>query len=146
MANREPIVETYRGVVYPQSLDHMGHMNVAFYVSKFDEATWNFLHLIGITRQFMQETNSGMVAVEQRISYQREVFAGEILSISTQVVEYSTKKIVFCHNMVNGQLELVSSTTITGVHLDKLLRKSKSFPESILANLADALSSQEQPA
>ena len=33
-------VETYRGAVYPWHCDHMGHMNVMWYVGKFDEATW----------------------------------------------------------------------------------------------------------
>ena len=31
--------ETFRGVVYPWHLDHMGHMNVQFYTARFDEAT-----------------------------------------------------------------------------------------------------------
>jgi acyl-CoA thioesterase FadM len=29
-------------VVYPWHCDHMGHMNVMWYVGKFDEATWIF--------------------------------------------------------------------------------------------------------
>ena len=32
----EPIL-TYRGTVYPWHCDHMGHMNVMWYVGKFDE-------------------------------------------------------------------------------------------------------------
>jgi acyl-CoA thioesterase FadM len=32
---------TYRGTVYPWHCDHIGHMNVMWYVGKFDEATWN---------------------------------------------------------------------------------------------------------
>ena len=40
---------TYRGVVYPWHCDHMGHMNVMWYVGKFDEATWNLFASIGIT-------------------------------------------------------------------------------------------------
>src|SRR6185295_20168046 len=32
---------TYRGAVYPWHCDHMGHMNVMWYVGKFDEANWN---------------------------------------------------------------------------------------------------------
>ena len=33
---------TYRGTIYPWHCDHMGHMNVMWYVGKFDEATWQF--------------------------------------------------------------------------------------------------------
>ncbi len=34
-------IKTYQGTVYPWNCDHMGHMNVQFYVAKFDEAIWN---------------------------------------------------------------------------------------------------------
>ena len=40
-------IETYRGVVYPWSIDHVGHMNVASYTARFDEATWHFLGELG---------------------------------------------------------------------------------------------------
>jgi hypothetical protein len=40
---------TYRGVVYPWQCDHMGHMNVMWYVGKFDEATWQSLSMLGLT-------------------------------------------------------------------------------------------------
>ena len=33
------MIETYRGVVYPNQLDHMDHMNVQWYTSRFDEGT-----------------------------------------------------------------------------------------------------------
>ena len=51
------LVETYRGTVYPWHCDHMGHMNVMWYVGKFDEATWNLFALLGL---------SGPVAVPTR--------------------------------------------------------------------------------
>ena len=41
--------ETYRGAIYPWQCDHMGHMNVMWYVGKFDEATWNLFAALGVT-------------------------------------------------------------------------------------------------
>ena len=43
------MIETYRGVVYPIHLDHMGHMNVQWYTSKFDEATWHLCSALGMS-------------------------------------------------------------------------------------------------
>jgi acyl-CoA thioester hydrolase len=40
---------SYRGTVYPWHCDHMGHMNVMFYVGKFDEATWEVAALTILT-------------------------------------------------------------------------------------------------
>ena len=39
---------TYRGIVYPWHCDHMGHMNVMWYTSKFDEACWQLLSMLGL--------------------------------------------------------------------------------------------------
>ena len=38
---------TYKGSVYPWQCDHIGHMNIMWYVSKFDEANWNFFATLG---------------------------------------------------------------------------------------------------
>ncbi len=42
------MIETYRGVIYPWNCDHMGHMNVQYYVGKFDEATWQLFAFLGM--------------------------------------------------------------------------------------------------
>ena len=46
----EPLL-TYRGTVYPWQCDHMGHMNVMWYVGKFDEATWQFMASLGLSQR-----------------------------------------------------------------------------------------------
>jgi len=55
---------TYRGMVHQWHCDHMGHMNVMWYVGKFDEATWNLGALMGMTSQYLLEAKRGMAAVE----------------------------------------------------------------------------------
>ena len=63
---KEDLKITYRGLVYPWHCDHMGHMNVMWYVGKFDEATWQLFRLFGVTSAYMKSENRGMVAAEQR--------------------------------------------------------------------------------
>ncbi|MCL1597589.1 MAG: acyl-CoA thioesterase, partial [Actinomycetia bacterium] len=67
---------TYRGVVYPWHCDHMGHMNVMWYVGKFDEATWVFFSGNGLTPAYLRESGRGMAAVDQHIRYAQELVAG----------------------------------------------------------------------
>ncbi|UZD54507.1 acyl-CoA thioesterase [Caldimonas aquatica] len=62
------LVETYRGTVYPWHCDHMGHMNVMWYVGKFDEATWQLLTMLGLSPAWLRENRRGMVALDQRIA------------------------------------------------------------------------------
>ena len=49
------MIETYRGAVYPWHCDHMGHMNVMWYVGKFDEATWNLAAMMGLVIEHMSD-------------------------------------------------------------------------------------------
>jgi acyl-CoA thioester hydrolase len=69
----DKLLETYRGAVYPWHCDHMGHRNVMWYVGKFDEATWNLFASLGVTPAYLREQSRAMAAVQQNITYKREL-------------------------------------------------------------------------
>ncbi|MGN6830021.1 acyl-CoA thioesterase [Paucibacter sp. M5-1] len=124
---------SYRGAVYPWHCDHIGHMNVMWYVGKFDEATWNAFHQIGLTPSYLRDSGRGMAAVEQHIQYLREVHAGAVLSIRTTVSEIRDKVVVLQHEMSNDDTgEIAARMTLTGVHLDTVKRKACAFSSQIL--------------
>jgi acyl-CoA thioester hydrolase len=130
----EQRVLTGRGTVYPWHCDHMGHMNVMWYVGKFDEATWQMFTLLGLTPTFLQERERGMAAVQQELSYHRELRAGAVISVYSRIVEVREKVIRFTHDMYNDEThELAATTTITGVHLDTRLRKACALPDDARA-------------
>jgi hypothetical protein len=56
---------TYRGTVYPWQCDHVGHMNIMWYVGKFDEANWNLFARLGLTPSYLRASGRGMAAVQQ---------------------------------------------------------------------------------
>jgi acyl-CoA thioester hydrolase len=120
---------TYRGTVYPWQCDHMGHMNVMWYVGKFDEATWQFLSTVGLSRSRLLEEGTGMAAVEQHIEYKRELRAGDLVTIRSAVLEVKEKSIRFTHEMRNDESgELAATTVLIGVHFDLTLRKARNLP------------------
>jgi acyl-CoA thioester hydrolase len=128
------LVDTYRGLVYPWHCDHMGHMNVMWYVGKFDEATWCFFTMLGLTPTFLREHQRGMVAVDQRIAYQREVIAGDIVSVRTGMLEVRDRVVRFVHEMRNAETgEVAAVTALTGVHLDTEARKATLLPDAVKA-------------
>jgi len=123
---------TYKGAVYPWHCDEMGHMNVMWYVGKFDEATRHFFHALGLTPQFLRDNNRGMAAVEQQISYKRELLAGDIIDIHSELIEIKDKAVRFAHEMRKADTgEVAATTTLTGVHLDKVARRACPFPSGI---------------
>lgn len=120
---------TYRGAVYPWHCDQMGHMNVMWYVGKFDEATWRLLALIGLSRSRLSKDGTGMAAVEQHIEYKRELRAGDLVTIRSAVLEVREKVIRFRHDMTNDETEeLAASTSLVGVHFDLTARESRPLP------------------
>jgi len=132
----EPLI-TYRGVVYPWHCDHMGHMNVMWYVGKFDEATWQLLAAIGATPSRLQEGQFGLVAVEQHINYKRELRSGDLLTIRSSVLEGKDKSVRFTHEMTNDQTGDVAATMlVVGVCIDMITRKARPLPQDIIQRLA----------
>lgn len=126
------MIETYRGVVYPSQIDHMGHMNVQWYAAKFDEATWHLFSAVGITNKYIQDHQRGMAALEQSTKYKSEAIAGDLLVIKSQIVEVTDKTLRFLHVMHNAETEKeVATSELLAVHLDRLKRKSCIFPKNI---------------
>ena len=123
---------TYRGAVYPWQCDHVGHMNIMWYVGKFDEANWNLFARIGLTPTYLHESGRGMAAVQQNITYKRELLAGDIVEVKSVVLEIGDKSIRFRHEMRNAETgEIAAICEITGVHMDRHERKSAPFPDPI---------------
>ena len=133
---------TYRGAVHTWHCDHMGHMNVMWYVGKFDEATWQLFATIGITSGFMRENQRGMAGVEQQITYKKELYPGDVVSIYSRVLEVKEKSIRVEHVMKNGVSgEIAATMILTALHIDTTKRKAIAFPPEVKAR-AEALTAK----
>jgi acyl-CoA thioester hydrolase len=140
------LLETYRGAVYPWHCDHMGHMNVMWYVGKFDEATWNLFAAAGITAGFLKDNQRGMAAVQQNITYRRELVAGDIVLVRSAFLELREKVAKFVHEMRNAQTgEISAICVLTGVSIDVRTRKSSPFPQDLLARAQALVRAYEVP-
>lgn len=125
-------IETFRGGVFPWEIDIMGHMNVRFYTAKFDEATVQMFGMLGLTIAYFKEQDRAMAAVHQTMTYRRELLAGELVVVKTEILDVDDKKIRFVHNMyecLSG--DEASKCETTGVHIDRTLRRSTPIPEHI---------------
>ena len=138
------MIETYRGAVYPWHCDHMGHMNVMWYVGKFDEATWNLFAEIGMTPAYLKEKSRAMAAVQQNISYKRELLSGDVVAVRSGLIEMREKVAKFVHEMRQARTgEVAAVCVITAVHMDSRARKSTAFPAEFLARGKARLCSYE---
>ena len=131
---------TYRGAVYPWQCDHVGHMNIMWYVGKFDEANWNMFARLGLTPSYLRQSVRGMAGVQQNITYKRELFAGDIVEIRSKLLELREKSIRILHEMHNAETgEIAATCEITAVHLDRQAHKSMPFEDAVRAVAAKHL-------
>ena len=134
MSSKTAGIVTCRGAVYASHCDHIGHMNIASYGAKFDEATWVLFCELGLTPSYLRSESHGMVAVQQTITYRKELFAGDVIEIRSQVLEVADRRLRFRHEMRNIETgELAATSEINGVHLDKKAHKSCHFPPDVRA-------------
>lgn len=121
----------------------MGHMNVMWYAGKFDEASWQALARLGVTRAYMLERNCMMAAVEQDTLYKREVRDGDILSIRTRVHDIGEKTVRLFHEMKNdGTGEIAATSAVTGIHIDRATRRPCPFPHDLLRSMHHRVSDE----
>jgi acyl-CoA thioester hydrolase len=132
-------IETYRGFVYPWAIDHVGHLNVQSYVGRFDEASWHFLARLGLPPTALKRDGRSFVAVDQRIQYRREVLAGSLLHVTTELVEVRRKTIRYVHRMFDSETgDEVASMELVVAYFDTAARASAELPAHVSA-AAEAL-------
>jgi len=125
-------LETYRGVVYPWQMDHMGHLNVRGYTDCFDQATWHLFAAVGITPTYLREQNRAMAALDQHTLYKAEVVAGEVLVIRSAMLEVKDKVLHYRHILYNAESDKeVARTEIFAVHIDSGTRKACPLPSFV---------------
>ena len=123
---------TYRGTIYPWHCDHMGHMNVMWYVGKFDEATWQFLSkLVFHARAYRRKERAWRLS-----SSISNINASCGLATSSQfgraVLEVKEKAVRFAHEMWNDESgELAARTVLVGVNFDLTARKARNLPADV---------------
>jgi len=134
------VLITYRGTIYPWHCDHMGHMNVMWYTAKFDEACWQMLSMLGLTRARFERDSIAMAAVEQCIQYKCELHAGDTVTVRSKVLEVRDKSIRMRHELRNDETgEVAAVTEITGLHLCAVTRQARSLPADVRERLLSLL-------
>jgi acyl-CoA thioester hydrolase len=107
-------------------------MNVMWYASKFDEACWQLLGMLGLDRSRFAEHVTAMAAVEQHIQYKRELYPGDAVTIQSALLEVKDKSIHMLHKMVHDASgEVAATTVVVGVHIDARMRKAIRIPEDV---------------
>ncbi|MGJ8616048.1 MAG: carnitine 3-dehydrogenase [Sulfitobacter sp.] len=134
-------ITVYRRV--PQSwTDYNGHMNEAHYIEASAQATDRFMELIGCDADYIAGGNS-YFTVENHVQFLDELNEGDLLTITTQLIEGQGKKLHLFHTLSNEAGTDCATVETMLLHVDLTTRRT-SIPEAdVLAKISSWQDRQE---
>lgn len=131
--------------VQPDWIDHNGHMNVAFYVLAFDIATDKVYETWGLGFDYPERENHSIFTIGMNVDYLSEVFEGDPLRITTQLVDMDHKRIHYLHTMYHGETGvLVAHNECLCMNVNLISRRSSPFPTSVADKLRPVFEAHQQ--
>jgi len=122
----------HQATVLPEWIDYNGHLNMAYYVLMFDNATDRFFDLIDLGRDYVQRQNHSAFVLETHVTYQQEVALDDSLRFTFQLIDADEKRLHYYFEMFHAtQNYLASTSEQIALHVDLDARSSVPFPEAM---------------
>ncbi|TXH32665.1 MAG: thioesterase [Rhodospirillaceae bacterium] len=126
-------------------IDNNGHMNVAFYPRAFDLAFDEVYVRLAIGQEMVSTANTSTFASEMHLTFQGEVFEGDPLRITTQLVGLDAKKFHWFQAMYHGEKGYLAATCEWMIlFVDMIQRRVSTMPDDVKARLEQVLAAHSQ--
>ncbi len=138
-------IELLRTRVEPSWIDYNGHLNVAYYHLVFDRGTDEFLHRIGLGEASARKGGGSMFALEDHITYQRELKVDDPLLVTVQVLDHDEKRAHYFMKMFHEEENYLAATDEhLSTYVDFKSRRSAAMPASARAKLEAIYEGQKE--
>ena len=129
-----PVIAPPRGLD-PAWLDYNGHLNMAYYNVLFDQAADLVFDLIGCGPGYLAARNKSFFTAETHVCYIRELKPDAMVSASTQLVDFDSKRIQLFQELrhIDGWLSATCESML--LHIDMSGPRATAMPDDILANV-----------
>ena len=118
-------------------LDAYGHLNEAYYLVPFSNASWRMQDAFGIGIAYFERSGCALYTLETHLRYLKEVRAPAELAVETLILGADAKRIHFAHLLVvDGELRATGE--FMALHYDTRAGRSAPLPEAPLAKLKEA--------
>jgi acyl-CoA thioester hydrolase len=126
----------FEGVILPEWIDANGHMNLAYYVVLFDQATDLLYDAIGVGQAYRDATGNSTFTAEAHTLYQREVRVGERVRVVPHLLGADAKRLHYFHEMFHAQGgHRVATQELMALHIDMAARRVAPFPPDLHARI-----------
>jgi acyl-CoA thioester hydrolase len=126
----------HEATVRPEWIDRNGHLNLAYYIVIFDQATDALFDALGIGSRYTDTTGASLFVVETHTTYEREVKLAERVSVNAILLGADNKRLHFAHEMFCEDGRRAASHELMAVHVDMATRRTVPFGAAQQASLA----------
>ena len=119
------LLTTWRGTVLPQWVDYNGHLNDAYYMVVFSEATNALMGMIGLDEAGRKATGHSIYTLEAHINYLLEVKQDKAIEVQTQILGSDAKRLQIYQVML-----LAGTDTLLAANEQMLLNVDMSGPRA----------------
>jgi acyl-CoA thioester hydrolase len=128
------------GVVLPEWIDANGHMNLAYYVVLFDQATDLLYDALGIGPAYRDATGNSTFTAETHTLYEREVRVGERVRVTAHLLGADAKRLHYFHEMFHAEGgHRVAAQELLALHVNMTARRVAPFPADVGARIRTAV-------
>ncbi|MEM7427346.1 MAG: thioesterase family protein [Pseudomonadota bacterium] len=118
-------------------LDAYGHLNEAYYLVPFSNATWILQDHFDIGVPYFEATGCAIYTVETHLRYLAEVKAPAVMEIESFIIGSDAKRIWFAHEMiVDGTLRATGEFMV--LHYDTRQGRTAAMPDEVQNALQEA--------
>ena len=138
MNDEKPVPTPYHGysVVKPDWLDPNGHMNVAHYVSAFDDGSCPMFDDFGLGWDYTERGEASLFMVSSSIDFRRELLAGDPLEMITVLLGYDRRRIHIYQEMFHReQRHLAAQAEFVFMHIAFATRRASALPPTAVHRL-----------
>ncbi len=118
-------------------LDGYGHLNEAYYLVPFSQATWKLQDHFDIGLKYFEETQVAIYTVETHLRYLDEVRYPATMEIESIILGSDPKKIWFAHLMI-VEGKLCATAEFLVLHYDTGQNRTTPMPDNIFRDLQQA--------
>ena len=123
--------------IRPEWIDYNGHMNVAFYVLVFDNATDALFEAMDFGAAWRKRSGRSFFAVEAHVRYLAELTLGDEVRVATQILAVDDKRL-HCFHMLRHKTTgtLAATMEFLALHVDLGMRRAIPFAAEDRARIA----------
>jgi acyl-CoA thioesterase FadM len=125
-------------------LDAYGHLNEAYYLVPFTNASWAILDRFGIGTAYFKRTGGAFYTVESHLRYVKELRAPALMEIASMMLAADAKRLRIAHVMTVDGSERATFECVL-LHFDSKAGRTAPMPDDVQAALKAAQAAELPP-